>query len=92
MLVIGRVNKSIAFLIKFNLSIQKYVLVSFSVPRSLLDCMWNFSLAFFMDQSFTKNKSKDMGKGGGGGGKKKKISLCLATARVSAILNLNDIL
>jgi hypothetical protein len=82
MLVIGRVNKSIAFLIKFNLSIQKYVLVSFSVPRSLLDCMWNFSLAFFMDQSFTTPPPQ----------KKNKISLCLATARVSAILNLNDIL
>jgi hypothetical protein len=65
MLVIGRVNKSIAFLIKFNLSIQKYVLVSFSVPRSLLDCMWNFSLAFFMDQSFTTPPPK-----------KKKKSLC----------------
>jgi hypothetical protein len=65
MLVIGRVNKSIAFLIKFNLSIQKYVLVSFSVPRSLLYFMWNFSISFFMEKIFTTPPPK-----------KKKKSLC----------------
>jgi hypothetical protein len=52
-------------LLVINFGTDKYVLVSFSVPRSLLDCMWNFSLAFFMDQSFTTPPPK-----------KKKKSLC----------------